>query len=237
MATWRDAVIDGIRRLTRSKDSYVFSRQELINQQLEQITKEIQSKGETPSQTLSRILQELREEGIVDFVDNNGNYAFLLDEIRIEREDLPVNILDRAIQNQKLNFANIATGENKIQARQRIGQERLRYWTLINYQSQCALCDVSTPQLLITSHLARWADCPEGRGDLSNIVCLCRWHDPLLEYGLISFTDTYKIIKKNPESKMLIKILHETKTLRQPIQMPLSPEYLAKHRERTGFSS
>lgn len=235
MATWRDAVIDGIRRLTRSKDSYVFSRQELINQQLEQINKEIQSKGETPSQTLSRIMQELRDDGIVEFIDDHGNYAFLMDNIEIEREDLPNNIIDRAIQKQKLKFGEIATGESQIRSRQRIGQERLRYWTLINYQTQCALCDLSEPQLLIASHLARWADCPEGRGDLKNIICLCRWHDPLLEYGLISFSDSYEILKKNPKSNMLKKILYETNALRQPIEMALSPEYLALHRKRTGF--
>jgi len=236
MKTWHEAVLDGIRRLTKMKDSYFFSRQEIIQQELNQITQEVDAHGETPAQTLSRVLQELRDEGLVEFSDNQGNYVFLAENVNIEHEDFPEIAIDAAIKARKLLFGDVHTNEVISQTRQRIGQQRLRYWTLHNYQHQCALCDISDDRLLVTSHLARWADCPKGRGDLTNIVCLCRWHDPLIEYGLISFTDNYKILKKPAHSQMLSRILENTNTYRKPIEMPLAPEYLAKHRRRTGFS-
>lgn len=235
MSTWREAVLNGITRLTKSKESYFFSRQELIQYELDQIAREADTHGETPTQTLSRVLQELRDDNLVEFSDNQGNYIFLAENVNIEHEDFPETAIDAAIKAQKLTFGEIPTGETIGQTRQRIGQQRLRYWTLKYYHHTCALCDVSDERFLVTSHVARWSDLPKGRGDLTNIVCLCRWHDPLVEYGLISFTDDYQILKKPTKSQMLSIILDHTNTYRLPDEMPLASEYLAIHRERTGF--
>lgn len=235
MKTWREAVIDSITNLTYKKNSYIFSRQELINKKLEHIIEEVDSHGDTPSQTLSRVLQELRDDNLIEFIDNSGNYISLIHNVRIEDEDLPESAIDVAINSKKLTFNDINTDEKVGLVRQRIGQSRLRYWTLKNYQYQCALCDVSEIKYLVTSHLARWSDHPEGRGDLQNIICVCKWHDPLIEYGLISFTDDYQILKKPQKSKFVTKILNSTICYRQPISMPLSHEYLAIHRDRAGF--
>jgi len=49
----------------------------------------------------------------------------------------------------------------------------LRKKTLANYRESCALCDVNDKGLLVSSHIARWADQPEARGLLSNTICLC----------------------------------------------------------------
>jgi predicted restriction endonuclease len=235
MSTWREAVLNGITRLTKSKKSYLFSRQELIQYELDQIAQEADVHGETPTQTLSRVLQELRDDNLVEFSDNHGNYIFLAENVNIEREDFPEPAIDAAIKARKLIFGDIPTGETISLARQRLGQQRLRYLTLENYHHQCALCDLSDDRLLVASHVARWADSPKGRGDLTNIVCLCRWHDPLVEYGLISFTDDYHILKKPTKSQMLSMILENTNAYHLPDEMPLAPEYLALHRERTGF--
>jgi len=236
MKTWREAVIDAIKRLTKLKNSYFFSRQEVIRHELSQISSEVNSQGETPEQTLSRVLQELRDDKLVEFSDNQGNYIFLAENVNIEHEDFPEPAIDAAIKARRLIFDDVPTGETISRTRQRLGQQRLRYWTLENYQHQCALCDVSNDRLLVASHLARWADFPSGRGDLTNIVCLCRWHDPLLEYGLLSFTDDYRILKKPTTSHMLSRLLQETTAYRHPIEMPLASEYLAVHRQRTGFA-
>jgi hypothetical protein len=46
----------------------------LIELELPTIVAEVGAKGETPTQTLSRILQELRVAGRIEFLDNDGNY-------------------------------------------------------------------------------------------------------------------------------------------------------------------
>lgn len=67
--TWQESVANAkaIRRLTSRSGNKVFTRQELIDSEMAQIAAETGSGGETPEQTLSRVLQELRDQGIIEF--------------------------------------------------------------------------------------------------------------------------------------------------------------------------
>lgn len=75
-ASWREAVYAAILRLVNNKPAAHFTRKSIIEQELATIAAEVESKGETPEQTLSRVLQELKSAGIIDFVDNHGMYRF-----------------------------------------------------------------------------------------------------------------------------------------------------------------
>ena len=75
--TWKDAVINAINRSCRARRRDIFTRQDLINNELAQIVIDTCSKGATPDQTLSRILQELRELGLIELLNNNGTYRKL----------------------------------------------------------------------------------------------------------------------------------------------------------------
>jgi putative restriction endonuclease len=73
-ATWREAVLDAIRRVTGGKSNHEFSRQQIVDAELTNIVADVAAKGDTPAQTLSRVLQELRSAGAIDFVDGKGRY-------------------------------------------------------------------------------------------------------------------------------------------------------------------
>jgi putative restriction endonuclease len=72
--TWKDAVHSAIKRLVAARQSTEFTRHDIIETELAAITGEVGSKGETPEQTLSRVLQELRQAEIIEFLDNQGAY-------------------------------------------------------------------------------------------------------------------------------------------------------------------
>lgn len=74
--TWKEAVASAIRRHVQEIQSDEFTRQSLIDRELSNIITEVRSSGETPRQTLSRVLQELREEGALEFIAN-GSYKSL----------------------------------------------------------------------------------------------------------------------------------------------------------------
>jgi hypothetical protein len=74
--TWQDNVVRAIQRLTSQTGSLLFTRQKLIGSEINQIIKEAGSSGETPEQTLSRILQGLRDQGIIKF-ESSGVYRLL----------------------------------------------------------------------------------------------------------------------------------------------------------------
>ncbi len=70
MATksWSEAVAAAVRRHVLRTGSTIFSRQGLIDGEIDAIVTETGSTGATPWQTLSRELQELRDRGLLEFV-------------------------------------------------------------------------------------------------------------------------------------------------------------------------
>jgi hypothetical protein len=75
--TWKESVAAAVRRLAGKTPGGAFTRQQLIDAELEQIKSETGSRGETPEQTLSRVLQELRDEGMISFEDDKGYYRLI----------------------------------------------------------------------------------------------------------------------------------------------------------------
>jgi hypothetical protein len=75
MVTWCQSVIDCIKLKVQINST--FDRQFIIENCLQQISAEVSSDGSTPDQTLSRVLQELRNSGCIEFVDNNGTYRLI----------------------------------------------------------------------------------------------------------------------------------------------------------------
>lgn len=74
---WSEVVEEAVRRHVDSTGDPVFSRQELRDAELDRIISETGSAGETPHQTLSRELQQLRDGGVLEFVDDRGTYRLV----------------------------------------------------------------------------------------------------------------------------------------------------------------
>jgi putative restriction endonuclease len=71
---WSEVVEEAVRRHVDSSGDAVFTRQELIDAELDRIISETASEGATPHMTLSRELQQLRDAGVLEFVDDRGTY-------------------------------------------------------------------------------------------------------------------------------------------------------------------
>jgi len=74
---WSEVVEEAVRRHVESTGDPVFTRQDLRDSQLSWIVSETGSEGETPHQTLSRELQQLRDAGVLEFVDDQGTYRLV----------------------------------------------------------------------------------------------------------------------------------------------------------------
>jgi len=231
--TWRIAVLAALHRISSRHETPVANRRQLIEEELEAITTQTQSRGSTPEQTLSRVLQELRDQGLIHFF-GDGNYLLLDSPFSVDQVDLPDDTVDTAIHRNSLRFSSIPTSDETVLARRRIGDSRLRRLVLNNYDHKCALCDVNDDGLLVTSHIVRWADDDDARGDLTNLICLCKFHDPLFEQGYIAFTNELQILKKDSTSNTVSLNLDAAMEFRMPFRFPPAAEYLRRHRQRTG---
>lgn len=74
--TWSETVEIAVRRLAARHGSPVFTRQDLIDEELARIVRETGSRGATPEMTLSRELQQLRDAGQIEFLAP-GRYRLL----------------------------------------------------------------------------------------------------------------------------------------------------------------
>lgn len=196
---------------------------------------EVQSEGKTPHQTVSRVLQELRDEGLIEFI-GSGSYLLTDQPIDVETDDLPDDAIDVALQRRLLRIGCVNTGTDQAIVRIRRGQSRVRALTISNYQATCAVCDVSEARLLIASHVVGWSEAPEHRGNLANVICLCRFHDTLFEFGYWSLGDDYRILKRSNISSLTIRsVLDAAREFRAPVAFPPAAELLVQHRTRAGL--
>lgn len=159
--------------------------------------------------------------------------------INVEDRDLSDEEMDQALQENCLRFGPFLTDTRETVVRIRKGMQMIHKLTLENYGNRCAVCDVSADSgLLIASHIARWADDPEGRGDLSNVICLCRIHDALFEAGYWSLRDNLELLKRETvPSKTIQQLLDAMMSFRRPLKHSPEPCFVKQHRERIGLRS
>jgi hypothetical protein len=234
---WRDSILDALQRLSRGSADTVITRQEIIEKELPTIIQETQTLSQKPQQWLSHFLQQFRDDGILEFVDNRGRYRLILPIVDVETFDGSEQELDAAIREGRIRFSLVETGTELVLERRRRGQSRLRELALANYSETCALCDEKQRELLVTSHIVPWADSVDGRGDLTNVIVLCRAHDSLFEAGCWSLADDLTVLRKNVQLSWSRRaLLPEEVTFRRPFHHCPEVHYIQQHRKRHSFS-
>ena len=235
MMTWKRAVLLAVRRYCLRKKSRLFHRKELWQEEMWQIIADSHGGGATPKQTFSRVLQELRDEHILEFLQR-GQYLLLDSPVDIASEDLSDKALRLAIGQCKLAIPDIAATDVLSLKRQRRGQEKIREMALEFYEHACAFCDVRDKDMLVAAHISRWADDVPNRANLHNVICMCRVHDPLFEYGYFAMDDRFNILRRPAKSTLISSVLANQTQFRLPRDFIPSSKFLANHRKRTGFS-
>ncbi len=235
--TWKESVSSALHRYSARNQTVNIIRSQFISQEIEHIIAEIGSAGKTPGQTVSRVLQELRDEGFLFFSNNSGEYILNHVPIDAGAEDLPEDALENAIDKGVLILKDVAVSSEEQVNRIRKGVKALRKQTLLNYQNCCALCDIDDSQLLVTSHIARWADNPNARGLLSNTICFCTLHDKLFENGYFSMNDDTTLIWRKPQKIKVIETWKSecTGNFKFPRYNNPNPIFMSQHRVRVGL--
>jgi hypothetical protein len=237
MMKWRDAVLSSLHAYCQRRGTRIVQRQLFIAEELDSIIAATGSVGATPQQSLSKNLQQLRDEQLLEFL-GPGEYLLLDSPIDVEKEELTDEAIDHALRANRLRLGVVPTDSQDALVRQRRGQARIHTLTVEQYGQTCAVCDVTDRQLLIASHIVGWAESPENRGDLSNVICLCRMHDALFETGYWSLNDELVILKKQRVNSTTIQLLLQRMDLfRLPSAHPPAQAFVRRHRERWSFGT
>lgn len=235
--TWRQSVLDGLHRYTVRNQTSRIERKPFLEQELASMSAAVASIGTTPAQTVSRVLQELRDEGAL-FFSSTGVYVLTDQTIDLTREDLAEDIVENAIVRNALLVCDVPVREDIGEARLRVGQRALRRLTLANYRGRCALCDTEDPLLLVASHVARWSDRPDARGKLSNTICFCAMHDRLFEHGYFGLQDDLGVVVRPRFEGAAVRTWLErcTTGFCEPVSHRPMADLLREHRWRVGLS-
>lgn len=237
LTIWQQAVKAALTRFAARNSTIQIRRDLFLQQELHRIVAETGSAGRTPAQTVSRVMQELRDKDFL-FFSSTGVYTLNQVDVHAANEDLPDDVLENAIETGHLTLTDVDTSSNAVAAvRIRRGMNALRRKTLFNYHSRCAVCDTNDERLLIASHIARWADRPEARGLLSNVICFCTLHDKLFEIGYFSLNENLRLIWRNTQHLQAIHIWRQQCTFEFNLPKLKPPDvlFISEHRTRVGL--
>lgn len=132
-----------------------------------------------------------------------------------------------------------STSEVFRQVKQRIGQAQFSKAVKENYNYKCCFpdCEIVNCKFLIGSHIARWVDNPEKRGNTSNGLCLCPIHDKAFENGYFSLDNDFRVVLSRDlevqTSKVFLERIkpYEHRKIDRA-QIPPDREALKEHRFR-----
>lgn len=133
--------------------------------------KEVGTEGATPAQTLSRILQELRDESVLIF-DGGGRYRLSTGLAGVDVETA------------------VATEVQRLQ-NCRIGQSSFRRRLEARWKATCPMTGITDRELLRASHVVPWNRCEsaEERASVDNGLLLSALWDAAFDKGLVAFDD------------------------------------------------
>jgi putative restriction endonuclease len=138
---------------------------------------------------------------------------------------------------------SVVTGESLQLLRARVGQKEFSDRVRVNYDGHCCFpgCPIAEREFLVGAHIARWADAPHLRGEVSNGLCLCLMHDRAFEGGFFTLSPEFRVVINDRDGKAQASgwcVTHILPFDGQPITLgPVYPsvEALRHHWERLGY--
>jgi putative restriction endonuclease len=93
------------------------------------------------------------------------------------------------------NIKRVQTGTQIATINARIGQSAFSESVKELYGEKCCFpgCTISDVRFLIASHIARWTDNEQLRGELGNGLCFCLIHDKAFEIGLFTIDSNFRV--------------------------------------------
>ena len=121
------------------------------------------------------------------------------DELAYESEKLIAQLQANSLENTIID-EQLPLGTERISTvKQRVNQSFFRSAVLSSYSTTCCITGLSTPSLLIASHIKPWKQSSEAeKTNPCNGLCLNALHDKAFDKGLITVeADNYTIIVSN----------------------------------------
>ena len=132
--------------------------------------------------------------------------------------------------------------EGETEARREVKVRRVQRFfrkaVLGSYENRCALTGISSPELLVASHIIPWSQDESRRADPTNGICLNALHDQAFDRHLITFDEDFRLVvseklKRANVSEFQKQSFEELEGVKLSLPHRFCPddEALAKHRD------
>lgn len=212
MSRWRSVVRRELHRYREQTGYDVVARQDLLDQSLAILKHEFPD-ASTPGQTLSRVLQGLRDRGEVEFLDYEGTYR--IGELAYDPEPGITTAPDAPVY-------EATTYESAVQARSI--PTAFRDAVLSWYDTRCPVSGIDQAELLDVAHILSWSDYPDHRTDPENVFALDKTHHEAFDRGLFTIDEEY-CLQVAPEFTTESDLLAETLLKRDGEKLPFAMDH------------
>ncbi|MEO6964695.1 MAG: HNH endonuclease [Acidobacteriaceae bacterium] len=132
-------------------------------------------------------------------------------------------------------IVSVETGSQISNIRTRLGQSRFSDEIKKLYGIRCSFpgCEITDPRFLVGSHIARWSDNEDLRGQLGNGLCLCLIHDKAFEVGLFTLDEHHAVFvnprQHNSKSTVVQNLLEKEGEKIRTCRVPPLADALLEH--------
>lgn len=222
MSRWRDVVRRELHRYREQTGQDVVERQALLDQALPTLEREFPD-ANTPEQTFSRVLQELRDRDELAFLDSPGTYRLENlahdpgDDSHAEGHEYEADTYETTVTARSIPTA-------------------FRDAVLSWYDHRCPVSGVDHEGLLDVAHVRSWSDHSEIRTDPGNVLVLDKTHHAAFDRGLFTIDESHRL-QVAPDFTTESDLLRESlvdcdgQQIRFPGSRRPASEYLRRHNE------
>ena len=131
------------------------------------------------------------EEYFFEFINDRENLMFESEKILAKYQGISI---EQKFEEELVDISNYVGETKERLVKTRVNQSLFRKIVLSAYSNRCAISGTNIPELLIASHIKRWADDTDNRLNPSNGLCLNTFYDTAFDKGYIGIDLNYKII-------------------------------------------
>jgi hypothetical protein len=138
-------------------------------------------------------------------VDAEVWHAFQTDpeSIALDAEQAYANVMEIDLrQSPTVEWEDVQGLDRQAITKVRVNQHFFRSLILASYRSQCAVCELPIPELLVASHIVPWSVDPALRMNPTNGICLCSLHDRAFDTGILSISPEYTVRIRHDVAKL-----------------------------------
>ncbi|MFC7166711.1 HNH endonuclease [Halospeciosus flavus] len=222
MSRWRRVVRRELARFEEQTGSDVVELGDFLDQSRAVFVAEFPDNDHVDAK-VRQVLQQLRDRGEVDFLDDAGRYR-----IRDLGTDRAADV-DEVTPDYTAAEYETVVGARSIPA-------AFRAHVLDRYGHRCPVSGVDHDRLLDVAHVLPWSGFPDHRTDPRNVLPLSRTHHAAFDAGLFTLDTDYRL-QLDPDFETESDVLRRTLVERadERVEVDVASDYLDRHNRRLDW--